>query len=91
MTDRLRNCTEKETLEKKLWQEIVLCTILRRDTSKLQSLNSGTGNGNGMIATTNEEDVGSLDIERHGPDSSVASRNAIDQHVDRASACRWRR
>ena len=86
MTDRLRNCTEKETLEKKLWQEIVLCTILRRDTSKLQSLNSGTGNGNGMIATTNEEDVGSLDIERHGPDSSVASRNAIDQHVDDEAA-----
>lgn len=33
-----------------------------------------------------EEDVGSLDVEMHGPDSSVVCRNAIDQHVDDEAA-----
>ena len=55
----------------------------------MQSLSSGTGNGNGTIASTNEEGASgwhSLDVERHGPDSSVVCHNSTDQHVDDEAA-----
>ena len=59
----------------------------------MQSLSSGT---NGTIASTNEEGASgwhSLDVERHGPDSSAVCHNSTDQHVDdeaAVSAGGWR-